>query len=1132
MHFVVLNSFDEVRTPGSAMLLWLEADLAATTQDWIVAFWHHPPYSKGSHDSDTEIQLQEMRQYALPILEDHGVDLVLAGHSHSYERSMLIDGHYGTSSEFGVCDDAGTPGVPGDDFCAADPGTSCPNGVIDCDAGGFIKDAGDGRPAGDGAYEKPLLGPDGNEGAVFLVAGTGGQLPGGGTFDHPVMLVNWNLNGSVALDFDGETLDATFIDLAGVEQDSFTIVKGTACPSGPYVDADADGVCDDLDNCLITPNPDQEDADLDGAGDACDLCPNDPDDDIDGDTVCGDVDNCPATANETQLDSDLDGAGDACDLCPFDPLDDVDVDGYCADVDNCPAIPNPNQEDADLDGLGDLCDACPDDPDNDIDGDTVCGDVDNCPVDFNPCQIDRDSNLVGDVCDVSSPDRCNAFVLDDSWLQQNDTDRKRGSDFELRSRDTSSSDERPVIRFDTSVVPTGSTVISATAWLWVTRDDESGQPTEVHRITAPWTEASADWDSLASAFDPAIESTFLPEQSSEWIDFDLSTLTQAWVSGAQPNDGVMLLSGSSDQARFGSSEWFFSSQRPCLDIVYQCLTPDQDADGDGTPDELDGCPNDAAKTDPGFCGCGNPETDSDSDGTPDCIDDCPADPNKIEPGQCGCGQVEADADADGTSDCVDPCPLDPADDADNDGHCADVDNCDLTANAGQADSDADGAGDACDSCPLDPADDGDADGVCGEADNCPVDPNPGQADADADGQGDACDACPLDRDNNIDGDPACGDVDNCPATFNPGQEDGDMDGVGDACEATDDFDGDLIADLLDNCPTEPNPLQQDADGDGEGDACDNDDDGDGVDDAIDCARFNASVWTKPGDIGETLELGKGPEGVFVTWVPAAQGYVTHLYRGLLDAQPFPQIYDCIDFANPGSESLQPEPPELNEVYYYLAAAANSCGEGTLGEGSPPTPRLPNVSCPIGSADGDGDGTPDAGDNCPLLANATQSDVDVDLLGDPCDNCPTVANPDQADADGDGTGDACESLVDADGDGVEDFRRQLPGRLQHDAGRLRRGRAGRRLRSLSRGSDEPDRRRRLGRHARLQRPLPERPRQGRARLLRLRDARRRQRLGRNARLLRSLPGRSGQDRSRPLRLRNLGRRQRLGRHARL
>ncbi len=83
------------------MLTWLELDLASTSQDWIIANWHHPPYSKGSHDSDVDSEQVAMRENALPVLESHGVDLVLTGHSHAYERSMLIDGHNGLSDTFG-----------------------------------------------------------------------------------------------------------------------------------------------------------------------------------------------------------------------------------------------------------------------------------------------------------------------------------------------------------------------------------------------------------------------------------------------------------------------------------------------------------------------------------------------------------------------------------------------------------------------------------------------------------------------------------------------------------------------------------------------------------------------------------------------------------------------------------------------------------------------------------------------------------------------------------------------------------------------------------------------------------------------------------------------------------------------
>ena len=171
------------------MAEWLREDLHQTDSDWLIAFWHHPPYTKGSHDSDVEGQLIEMRQEIVPILEARGVDVVLTGHSHIYERSMLMDGAYAT------------PTV----------------------AEGVILDDGDGNPTGDGAYRKSA-GLNPHEGTIQIVAGHGGAgVSRKGTM--PVMREIVVENGSVILDLDGDTLVGHMINRKGVIRDVFSIVK-------------------------------------------------------------------------------------------------------------------------------------------------------------------------------------------------------------------------------------------------------------------------------------------------------------------------------------------------------------------------------------------------------------------------------------------------------------------------------------------------------------------------------------------------------------------------------------------------------------------------------------------------------------------------------------------------------------------------------------------------------------------------------------------------------------------------------------------------------------------------------------------------------------------------------------------
>ncbi|MCY4127701.1 MAG: HYR domain-containing protein [Gammaproteobacteria bacterium] len=267
VHFVALDSHDTDRSApsnpttnicpdtsgGGAMYSWLCEDLAATTQDWIITYWHHPPYTKGSHDSDAESQLVEMRQRFNPVIEHFGSDLNLTGHSHSYERSVLIDGHYGFSSTY-------NPDV-------------------------HAKDSDNGNPTDDNDYQKD---EGRNQGLVYSVVGSSSKDQGG-LSQHAIMAYWVNIEGSMIVDINDNQLDGTFVDKNGMVHDQFRIIK-TFELVPTETDTDGDGIDDDTDNCVSVANEDQLDTDSDGVGDACD-------DDDDNDGVPDDQDAYPLDAS-------------------------------------------------------------------------------------------------------------------------------------------------------------------------------------------------------------------------------------------------------------------------------------------------------------------------------------------------------------------------------------------------------------------------------------------------------------------------------------------------------------------------------------------------------------------------------------------------------------------------------------------------------------------------------------------------------------------------------------------------------------------------------------------------------------------------------------------------------------------
>ena len=192
IHFVVLDTQGNDHDINSDMLVWLKKDLQATKQQWLISVLHHPPYTKGSHDSDSHYdsrgRLVSVRENILPVLEKAGVDLVLSGHSHMYERSDLINCHYGDSTTFNE------------------------SYVREKDKNNIYKKKGENIV--------------GNSGTIYTVIGSSSKVDVG-TLDHPAMPHSFQEAGSMIFDVNKNKLKAYFINKDGLVVDDFEIIKNS-----------------------------------------------------------------------------------------------------------------------------------------------------------------------------------------------------------------------------------------------------------------------------------------------------------------------------------------------------------------------------------------------------------------------------------------------------------------------------------------------------------------------------------------------------------------------------------------------------------------------------------------------------------------------------------------------------------------------------------------------------------------------------------------------------------------------------------------------------------------------------------------------------------------------------------------
>jgi hypothetical protein len=175
---------------------WLKRDLGATKQDWVFVVNHFPVYCDGNYNSDTNGPLKQLRNKLVPILDQYGVDMFLAGHDHTYQRSYLISGHYGESDSFRPDEHR--------------------------------------RSESDGRKEPIRKKHGARSGTMYIVSGTGGGTRPHGKFAHPAMVPfdtkegqrrGFAIPGSLVLEVEGLEVRGWQVDVDGKVLDQFTFTK-------------------------------------------------------------------------------------------------------------------------------------------------------------------------------------------------------------------------------------------------------------------------------------------------------------------------------------------------------------------------------------------------------------------------------------------------------------------------------------------------------------------------------------------------------------------------------------------------------------------------------------------------------------------------------------------------------------------------------------------------------------------------------------------------------------------------------------------------------------------------------------------------------------------------------------------
>lgn len=145
----------------------------------------------------------------------------------------------------------------------------------------------------------------------------------------------------------------------------------------------------------------------------------------------------------------------------------------------------------------------------------------------------------------------------DAQIWSDSPDRADGVDYRLSVGTDGTGVARSLVRFDTSVVPAGTVLTGAGLRLYFDNElhtNANEVRLETRRVTRAWSEDTVTWNSIHDAVGEAALTSLVkpPNQSNEWHGWMVTNIAQAWVSGSQPNYGLMVKATDETLSRGGA----------------------------------------------------------------------------------------------------------------------------------------------------------------------------------------------------------------------------------------------------------------------------------------------------------------------------------------------------------------------------------------------------------------------------------------------------------------------------------------------------------------------------------------------------------------------------------------------------